>query len=137
MLSPNQAPNPLLLPQFPRPRGQDVLVRPDKDGNTVRQRSKQLTRVQAGELLRASDGQTRVLMSNSNNTAQDYWSEYAHGRSGNPPLRFLEAKKEGWRKDIPGKGGSRQAWSLRVPIYNLIEFFLTQRRTTQSRAWNE
>jgi hypothetical protein len=131
MPSPNhqQAPNPLLLPQVPRPRDQDVLVRPDKDGSTVRQRSKQLTRIQAGELLRvraSGDGgqEIRVHMSNSNNTAEDYWSEYARGRSGNPPLRWLEATKKGWRKDYPGKGASRQAWSQRVPIYNLIEFFI-------------
>jgi hypothetical protein len=125
--APNPAPNPLLLPQLPRPRGQDILVRPNKDGNTVRKRSKQLTRVQASELLRARDGETRVIMSNSNNTAQDYWNEYAHGRSGNPPLRLLEATKKEWRTDISGKSGSRQAWSQRVPIYNLIEFFIEKR----------
>ena len=123
MISPNHhAPNPLLLPQLPRPRGQDILVRPNKDGSTVRKRAKSLNRIQASEVLRASDRQTGVTMSNDNNSAQDYWDEFAHGRNGNPPLRLLEAKGKGWRK--AGVGGFRQAWCLRVPIYNLIVFLL-------------
>jgi hypothetical protein len=122
MISPNHAPNPLLLPQLPRPRGEDILVRPNKDGNTVRKCAKFVNRIQASELLRASDGVTRVTMSNDNLSAQDYWEEFARGRNGNPPLRLLEAKGKGWRK--AGVGGFRQAWSLRVPIYNLIVFFI-------------
>jgi hypothetical protein len=80
----------------------------------------------------------------NNQTLRDYWNQYRYGTSGAPSLQWLEeSTRKKWRQDIKLVGGEKKAcasrvwWNVRVPIYNLMHYYLDTLCLTEEAALQE
>jgi hypothetical protein len=67
----------------------------------------------------------------NNQTLRDYWNQYKYGTESIPSLQWLEENtNKKWRRDIKLIGQEKKAcasrvwWNIRVPIYNLMHYYL-------------
>lgn len=73
-----------------------------------------------------------ILAAPDHNTSlRDYWNQYKHGSERDPPLEWLETStQKKWRQDIKLIGVEKKAcasrvwWNIRIPIYNLMLFYI-------------